>query len=69
MKHYNRDNFQLLQSVGFYITRARNLTGMDRDHRIEVPPHDLDVDDHRGRGEIIDVHVPAKGLEPPTRRT
>lgn len=31
MKHYNRDNFQLLQSVGFYITRARNLTGMELD--------------------------------------
>ena len=35
MKHYNRDNFQVMQSVGFHINRARNLTAMELDDALK----------------------------------
>lgn len=35
MKHYNRENFQVMQSVGFFINRARNLTAMELDDALK----------------------------------
>ncbi|KHK51136.1 MFS transporter [Ralstonia sp. A12] len=35
MNHYNRDNFQVMQSVGFYINRARNFTAMELDDALK----------------------------------
>jgi len=35
MKHYNRNNFQVMQSVGFFINRARNLTAMELDDALK----------------------------------
>ncbi|MGM3278183.1 MarR family winged helix-turn-helix transcriptional regulator [Ralstonia sp. 24A2] len=35
MKHYNRDNFQVIQSVGFFLNRGRNLTAMELDDALK----------------------------------
>lgn len=35
MKHFNRDNFQTMQCVGFLINRARNLTAIELDDALK----------------------------------
>ncbi|ALS61868.1 MarR family winged helix-turn-helix transcriptional regulator [Pandoraea norimbergensis] len=39
MNHYDRNNFQLTQSVGFYLSKARNLLAAEMDQALK--PLDL----------------------------